>query len=236
MNAVSLQRAGLAHLRWAPLTLFAALLATEFSLFIYDMFVPGHSVILEEESGFIPWLNGGVLAAAGLGATAVWLALSRPGQRPRRYPSSRFLWPLAALALAWFAVDDIMALHERVGRDAMTGLVRTFVSGEVTLPNAVWIGTFAPVFAVTTLVLLGIARFGLAEAPALARWVFAALAMWGTALFLEVFVSTTLEGISRAYAAGLVVEETLEIVAASILLGAFAYHASVLWRRRGRGT
>lgn len=222
-------------MRWVPLTAFAALLATELSLFIYDMFVPGHTVILEEESGFIPWLNGGVLAGGALGAAAVWLALTRPGQRPGRYPASRFLWPLAALALAWFATDDIMALHERVGRDAMTGLVRTFVSGEVTLPNAVWIGTFGPVFATTALVLLGILRFGLAEAPTLARWVFAALAMWGTALFLEVVVSTTLDGFPNAYAAGLVFEETLEILGATILLGVFAYHASVLWRRRRGG-
>ncbi len=234
MNAVSFQRAGFAQLRWVALAAFAGLLATELSLFIYDMFVPGHTVILEEESGFIPWLNGGVLAGAALGAMAVWLALMRPGRQPILHPASRFLWPLAAIVLAWFATDDIMALHERVGRDAMTGLVRTFVSGEVTLPNAVWVGTFGPVFAVAGLVLLGIMRFGLTEAPALARWVFVALALWGTAVFLEIIVSSTLEG-SGAYATGLVIEETIEILAATILLGVFAYHASTLWRPRGAG-
>jgi hypothetical protein len=229
MNTVSLHRAGFARLRRVALTTFAALLATELSLFIYDMFVPGHTILLEEESGFIPWLNGGVLAGAGLGAMAVWLALMRSGKQPIRYPASRFLWPLAALALAWFATDDIMALHERVGRDAMTGLVRTFVAGVITLPNAVWIATFGPVFVAAALVLLGIARFGLVETPALARWVFVALAMWGTALFLEIVVSSVLER-STAYAAGLVIEETIEILAATILLGVFAYHASTLWR------
>ena len=216
--------------RLALLALFAALIFTEAAIFVYDAFVPGHTIILEEESGFIPWLNGGVTGAAAACAMLAFVVGMR-AQPARRH----MLWLAAALALAWFATDDIMAIHERVGRDAMNGLVRTFYPGDVDLHNAVWIILFGPVFAATGLVLLALAGDLGREDRRLRLWVLLALGMWGMALALEAVGSSALSGIDGARSGSIIAEETLEIAGATVLLGVFFVHASTLAGRRNGG-
>ena len=233
---IGLRGAGRGYLGLLPKVVFAILVAIEVFLFVYDGFVPGHTIILEKESGFVPWLNGGVLAAGALLCAVIFVLGSRRAANLRPAPRWHLLWLPVALFFAWFAYDDIAAVHEVVGRDAAMGIVRTFAPGEVTLPNAAWLAFFGPVFVMAALALLGILRVNMAGHPTLVRWGSLALGMWGLALALEAVGSLLLAGTGTPMEAEIISEEMLELVGATLFLAVFWAYAVLLRTGRPSGT
>lgn len=176
---------------------------------------------LELEYGYPALLDAALLAGDAALCLAFWLVDGS------RLPAShhRREWLAAGLVITWLVVDGSLAIHERV-----TPTVQPWLDPfGVTAPAWLWVVPYAPLMAVGALTIRSLARTISRQDRLAGLAPVLTLACWGGAVVVEpVGLALWQESRPCLYTLAIVVEETLEIVGALLLLVAFARYGVLL--------
>jgi hypothetical protein len=200
-----------------PTQLVVALLAVTFALvlvfgivlIVHDSVTPipriRALVNINGEANLPAWWNGALLMTIGFGAL---VARALDAER-----AARRAWLIVAVAGFTLSLDEIVALHERMGQPVVQAGIR--------VPTFAWLVPGVIVGAALFVVLVAVGR-GLPRRTR--RWLLLALVCYlAGALGVEA-INGTLRSADRLiyYWIGTTVEETVEMVACVIAIGAIA--------------
>jgi hypothetical protein len=122
------------------------------------------------------------------------------------------LWLATGALFLYLAIDEAAEIHERAGPKLWQAL------GLWEQLEHIWEAAFAPLFGLIALLMLTLMLRHRRQLPAFLWLGLASLALWGTALVLELMQLTFLPSREPWYALAVNVEETLEMVASTLFL------------------
>ncbi len=174
---------------------------------------------LDTERNVSTWFTGVLFLSVGVaGLVAYYWELRRNHEAGRSLFRMPILWAGVALTGLWMSLDETTILHENLFHGEVRDVTSELGGGWAELTQ--WQIVYAPVFvlAAAFLAIFFTNRFR-ASGPS-ARYALGIVVAWTGAILMEGFRESWKEVGQQAYSMSVMVEETLEIGGAILLLGA----------------
>lgn len=220
--------------------LLLALVALDAALIVVNAVGAPSFLILDEEANFTTWYSSAKLLATAL--AALWCLALEPDSLRRGM--QRWLWPAVALVFAALSMDETSTAHERLAARLMSGqgvgsLRARLLGGDADKDAFAWPVLFAPVILALIYFLVS-ALWSRMKTDRRSFWLGAAgCAAFVTAVVLEgsaIYSSPPMaawgEQELTRYALFALVEETAEVIGATLMLASLLLHVRVLEQRR----